>query len=74
MFGVSLQMRLLDAWDTCEHGESIVNIITGKRIEKWMGEKPGLPHALTRMLSNSPGMFTLEELASGEWEHEQIHL
>ena len=71
MFGVNSQMQLLKAWDTCEHGKAIVNTSTGKRVEKWMGEKPGLSPAITRMMVDNPGLFTLEELASGEWEHEQ---
>ena len=64
-------MQLLNAWQACGHGKAILNETTGKRIEKWMGEKPHLELALGRMIEDSPDMFTIEELMSGAWICEQ---
>ena len=59
-------MTMLDAWNACQHGKAIL-IPEGKRLEKWMGDKPGMRPSFERFLEKNSENFTAQEIMSGDW-------
>lgn len=60
-------MNIRDAWNSCNHGGFIVRPI-GSRIEKWMGDKPGLPPSFSRWLDENVLIVPIDDIMAGDWE------
>lgn len=60
-------MTLLDAWNKCPHGGTVARP-SGAFVEKWMGDKPGLPTGFDRWLSENAGLIPATDLMAGDWE------
>lgn len=65
-------MNMKEAWEATQHGKAFFRMSSGIRIEKWMGEKPGLTSSFDRFLfdSASGGSLTANDLVANDWEVE----
>jgi len=59
-------MRMIDAWEECAHGGSISRP-SGVRVDKWMGDKPGLKPSFERWIDESIGTIKAEDLMGDDW-------
>lgn len=46
-------MNMKDAWNSVQHGGAIVNLVSGTRIEKWIGDKPNLAPSFDRFIESN---------------------
>ena len=60
-------MRLLDAWNNCQHGGKMIRP-NGVIIEKWLGDKPGLPSGFERFLKKNIDTIPMEDLMAEDWD------
>lgn len=63
-------MNMKDAWNSIRHGEAIVNTATGLRIEKWIGDKPGMAPSFDRFIESNVSQIHTDDLVSSMWEKE----
>lgn len=63
-------MTAREAWNLCEHGKAIVRP-TGARLEKWMGDKPGLAPGFDRYVLKNADTIPLDDLSATDWELEK---
>ena len=63
-------MNMKDAWNSIKHGEAIVSLESGTRVEKWIGDKPDLLPSFDRFIESNVGSLTTNDLVSGEWVKE----
>ena len=59
-------MRLDEAWAATQHGGSMSRP-SGMRVEKWMGEKPGLKPAFERWIEETIQTIPALDLMAGDW-------
>lgn len=59
-------MRLDEAWTATQHGGSMSRP-SGARVEKWIGEKPGLKPSFDRWLDENVTAFLAADLMAGDW-------
>ena len=62
-------MNMKQAWQATEHGKAFYRP-NGTRVEKWMGDKPGLPSAFDRFLLEGSSGFTSDDLMADDWQVE----
>ncbi len=60
-------MNMKDAWNSAVHGEAIVNASSGTRIEKWIGDKPGLSPSFDRFIESNVSNISTEDIVSSDW-------
>lgn len=59
-------MRLDEAWAATQHGGSMSRP-SGLKVEKWMGDKPGLASGFSRWLEESVSTIAAPDLMAGDW-------
>lgn len=60
-------MMLRDAWNKTEHGGKMARP-EGLVIEKWIGEKPGLPPSFDRFVKKNLDSIAMEDLMAEDWD------
>lgn len=64
-------MNMKEAWNSIRHGEAIVNISSGTRIEKWIGDKPDLAPSFDRFIESNGATIDTDDLVSSDWIAEE---
>ena len=60
-------MNMKDAWNSIKHGKSIINLDSGTKIEKWIGDKPDLPSSFDRFIESNISNLSTNDLVSSNW-------
>ena len=55
-------MNMKDAWNSIKHGKSIINLDSGTKIEKWIGDKPDLPSSFDRFIESNISNLSTNDL------------
>lgn len=61
-------MNMRDAWNSVQHGEAIINPVTGTTIQKWMGDKPGQEPSFTRFVESNISTLRIDDILALTWE------